>query len=96
MDLRSMRNVPDLARILRSKKVSLSAGQVVLVTTEGLYDRQLIIIRNIGKDTVYLGDTDVSTDNGFPLYVNEVIVLPTKKEIFAISEKDGELRVLEG
>lgn len=96
MKPRFIRNVPDYARNLSAKAVPVPANTVVKVTTDGLHDRQLVIIRNIGKDTVYLGSSDVNDTNGFPLFVNEVIVLSSKKDVFAYSKKDGELRVLEG
>jgi hypothetical protein len=96
MNLEALRDVPDLSRILHSKKVDIPSQQVVKITTEGLFERQIVIIRNVGRDTVYLGDVNVSPETGFPLFVNEVIVLPTKKDIFAYSKKSGELRVLEG
>lgn len=90
-------NRPDLARDFRGKAVALPAGRVILITTEGLRDRQVVIIRNVGKDVVYLGGSDVSEENGFPLFAKEVIVLPSSKEVFAISpKKDGEVRLLEG
>lgn len=91
-----IRNVPDYGRILHSKAVPLPANKVVKVTTDGLQDRQLVIVRNIGDDTVYLGNSDVNDTNGFPLFSKEVIVLTSKKDIFAFSKKDGELRVIEG
>ena len=96
MNPRFIRNVPDYGRNLSAKAVQLQANTVVKITTDGLHDRQLVIIRNIGSDTVYLGDADVDDTKGFPLFVKEVIVLSTKKDVFAYSKKQGELRVLEG
>ena len=96
MDLRQLKNVPDLARNLTSKQIIVPAGTVVQVTTPKIRDRQIVIIRNVGKETVFLGNSDVDSTKGFPLFGNEVIVLPSKKEVFAYAEKDTELRVLEG
>jgi len=96
MNPKFIRNVPDYSRNLVAKAVPLPAGQVVKITTDGLRDRQLVIIRNIGKDTVYLGGADVNDTNGFPLFVKEVIVLASRRDVFAYTQKDGEVRVLEG
>lgn len=47
--------------------------------------KQGIMIRNIGSNEVYLGNSSaVTTSTGFKLEVDEVITLPSRQEIFGI------------
>lgn len=56
-----------------------------------------LLIKNLGPDLVYLGDSAVDENNGFPLAIGEsVAVLYTNRGGYAVSEGTSDVRHLTG
>lgn len=84
---------------LKPSSVTVGTSSVKLPTTP-LSGRTSIIIRNwSGGNTVYIGDSTVSTSNGFPLRPNEydTFTIEDGIDIYAVASGAGsDIRILEG
>jgi len=69
------------------------------IPASALLDRETITIRILNQNTVYFGDSGVTSSNGYPKYRREEIVLDVTDalDVYAICEsgKTNELRFIE-
>ena len=82
---------------LKSQAVNVGVVATALPTT-ALGKRRSMLIQNTGTDVVYIGGSDVTTANGFPLYLRGVIRIDVADdvEIFGIASATQAVRLLEG
>jgi len=64
-----------------------------------LEGRRCLVIHNNGSDILYIGGSDVTTANGFPLAVNEKISIDIQGNqnvwIYGVSAGSSDVRILE-
>jgi len=74
--------------------VTVTSSATVIVTENNA--RKKILIRNIGADTIYIGEAGVTVTTGIPLDSNVCIVLNTSDAISGIvSSTSSEIRYIE-
>lgn len=79
-----------------STSITIGATATKLPTTN-LSGRRVIIIVNISSNTVYIGNENVTTANGFALFSNQAISadIGDTVNIYGISTVASEVRILE-
>ena len=79
-----------------STSVTIGVTATKLPTTN-LSGRRVIIIVNISSNTVYIGNENVTTANGFAVYSNQAISadIGDAVNIYGISTVASEVRILE-
>jgi hypothetical protein len=90
-----------IGMMLRS---SIRQGTVTIATsatkipTSPLSERLSIVIVNISNNIVYLGNSSVTTANGYPIYPRQSIsfYIEDNIDIYGIAESSSECRILEG
>lgn len=75
-------------------------GTAVEISSSPLENRRAVVIHNSGPDTVYIGDSNVTTGTGLPLAADEKIAFDIQGtpnvQIYAIATGGGNtLRVME-
>lgn len=69
------------------------------IPTNPLVSRRTIAIANLGPGTLYIGPSNVSTANGFPLAVNEKIAIACQGNnnvtIYGVSDSTSDVRYIE-
>ena len=82
---------------LTPNTVTVSTSAVPIPATP-LSKRRILSIMNISTNVVYVGDSAVTTSNGFPLYPRAVIQINIEDDVvvYGISTGSSELRILEG
>jgi hypothetical protein len=64
-----------------------------------LVNRRALVLCNLGPGILYIGDVNVSTSNGFPLFVNDKIAIDCQANanmtIYGISDGTSDTRLLE-
>ena len=87
-----------IQRSIKSGTVTATTSATAIPTT-ALSKRKSILIINISSVVVYIGASDVTTSNGFPLYPRAIIHLSIEDNISVygiVASGTGELRCLEG
>ena len=93
-------------RLWKAKKALTEASSQALTLTNAdqayplpgiaQTDREILAIYNASDVTIYVGGSDVSTANGFPIATTKYIVIPAVKNIYAVCGSAGKsIRLLE-
>ena len=82
---------------LKTQEVSVTTSATALPTTP-YSKRRSLLIQNAGTAVIYIGGSDVTTANGFPLYPRGVLRVDAADDvtIYAIAGSTQAVRVLEG
>lgn len=83
---------------LKSSNVSLG-GTATIIPTTALSGRHLVYIFNNSNDIIYIGASDVTTSNGYPIYPHGQFVFQIDEniDIYGISAgTNSDIRILEG
>lgn len=73
-----------------------NANQAYLLPSSEQINREIIAIYNASDVMIYVGGSDVSTSNGFPIASTKYIVIPAVNNIYAICGSAGKsIRLLE-
>ena len=89
--------VASLRGALRSSSVTVGTSPTAIPAT-ALENRKSMTVKNNGSSTIYLGHSDVSASNGYPLKANESldVDLDDATTLYGVVESGSEdLRVLE-
>ena len=73
--------------------------EAVKIPTKALPSRDVICLYNMSNKTIYIGNSEVTKDNGFPIHSKSSITLEisAQSKIYAICENGtAEVRYLEG
>ena len=86
-----------IRRNVRPQSVTILTSATAIPTTALTYRKTLMIL-NISTNVVYIGDSGVTTSNGFPLYPRAQISISIEDDIilYGISTGSSEIRILEG
>jgi hypothetical protein len=83
---------------LRQQAVAVSTSAVALPAVPYPY-RRALVIHNAGPGTLYIGSSNVSTANGFPLALNEKIAVDIQGHdgvtIYGVSDSSVDARIIE-
>ena len=85
-------------RELVSKSVTIAVTATPIPTTPVQY-RRSVIIQNNGTNPVYIGGSDVTVANGFPIYPRATIRIDITDYVIVygiVSANTENLRILEG
>jgi len=78
---------------------NLSVTAAVPLPASPLDSRRALVIHNNGPDILYVGGSNVTTANGFPLIVNEKIAIDiqgnTNVWVYGVSDGTSDVRILE-
>lgn len=81
-----------------SRAISVSSSAVPLPTTP-LESRRALAIHNAGPGILYIGNSGVTTANGFPLAANEKVGLDitgnSNVTVYGVSDSTSDVRILE-
>ena len=91
-------NLLPLGEKIKSTAVQFSANQIVRIPSAALKNRKSMILYPIIEDgTFYVGGKDISISNGFPLESGTyfMIDLSDDKDLWGVSNKGGQVRILE-
>ena len=68
------------------------------IPTTTLSTRRSILILNNSVSTIYIGNADVTTVNGYPMSPQDTLKIDISDEVdvYGISTADSEVRILEG
>lgn len=83
---------------LRQQAITVGTSAVALPVTP-LESRRALVIHNDGPTTLYIGGSDVTTANGFPLIDGEKMALDIQGHagmtVYGIAGGDVDIRILE-
>ena len=93
-------------RMWRAKKTltSLSSQAFELVTQDQAYllpgseqsNREILAVYNASDVTIYIGGSDVTTGNGFPVASTKYMIIPAGADVYAVCGSDSKsIRLLE-
>ena len=83
----------EIGTSITQKQVTVKDSSVLLVGSD--INAKLVIIRNEGTDSLYIGSQSVSTSDGFELRDREAIgIAGYKGDIYAISSGKSDVRVM--
>lgn len=84
-------------RTIRQNTVTVGSS-ATKIPTNPLSNRLSILIMNIGTEAVYIGDSTVTTANGFPIYPRGSLRIDIEDtiDIYGIASTSAECRILEG
>jgi hypothetical protein len=74
---------------------SLTVGTSAAVIYSGDADGSVVSVRNLGTGVVYVGGSDVTIANGFPLDsgVSASVDLAAGEKLYAVSDADQSVRI---
>lgn len=86
-----------IQRSVRPKAVTVGVDATKIPTLP-LSRRKNILIVNISSNIIYIGNSSVTTSNGFPFYPRAVlqIAIEDNVDIYGIASGNSECRILEG
>ena len=86
-----------LQRSIRPNAVTVGASPTKIPTSP-LSKRKTLLIMNISTNIVYIGNSAVTTSNGFPIYPRGVlhISIEDNVDIYGIASGNSACRILEG
>ncbi len=93
------RTVHDVTVGIRIKTQRITIGtSVVALPLNALQDRQFLRIQNVGGNPIYIGDLDVTSNNGWVIlpYATETIAIEDTATIYGISDNSTDVIVMEG
>lgn len=84
-------------RSIRQQAVTVATSATKIPTTP-LSNRRTLLIENESANVVYLGDSTVTTANGFPIYPRQTMQINIEDDIdiYGIASGSSAIRVLEG
>ena len=87
----------NIRNTIKQQAITVTAVAAAVPTTQ-LTRRAFLMIQNIGTAEIYIGDSTVSTANGFPLYPRAVIRIEVEDDvdIYAIAASSVACRIIEG
>ncbi len=83
---------------VRAKEFTVGSQTAVKLAIAGSPNRRKLFVTNIPDVTIFIGDANVSTSTGFPLYPRDEIELDVDEtaEVWAIAESGtSDVRILE-
>lgn len=73
-----------------------NADQAYLLPSSEQVSREILAIYNASDVTIYIGGSDVTTANGFPIASSKYIVIPAVSDIYAVcGSASKSIRLLE-
>lgn len=87
-----------ITRTVLQQAIAVGATAVKLPTTP-IQARHSLLIQNSGSNAIYLGDSSVTTADGYPIYPRGQILIQIEDtvDLYAIASAAGEsVRILEG
>lgn len=74
----------------------INADQAYLLPSSEQTSREILVIYNASDKTIYVGGSDVSTANGFPIASTKYLVIPAVSNIYAVcGSANKNIRLLE-
>jgi len=87
----------DIYTVLKSQDLILgSATQSYLIPSYPLPHRKKLCIYNNGSVALYIGGSDVTISNGYPLGIGDHFIINAPNNVYAVSSASGHtIRILE-
>jgi len=89
----------DIIRAKIKESAVTVASTATAIPATAVAGRMSLAIKNNGASTVYIGDSDVTTDTGYPIAANGELSLDVGEQVIVygiVAEGTVEVRILEG